>query len=223
LRRALGLVQESFELLGTLEAGSQPYNADNLRQEALARRPDVHARQLAVQEADARVRLEVANRYGNPTIGPDYEYGESRANHVGVQLNLPLPVFNKRRGEILQRQAERDRAALDLRQTEVLVQQQVQAALDRLAEASRGVDVYRARILPNLRTSLDEVQRLYSAADPGADLSRVIDFRRRLLKAQDGYLDALLELRQAQADLAAAVGDPTLAVAPADRATGHSP
>jgi cobalt-zinc-cadmium efflux system outer membrane protein len=214
LRRALGMVNETFELHGSLETPAKQHDAASLTQEALQRRAELHARRLAVDEADARLRLEMANRHGNPTIGPDWEYSDTRTNHIGVQLGLPLPVFNRHRGEILQRQAEQARASLELRQTEVLIRQQVQAALDRLEEARKGVAVYRTRILPNLQSSLQELQRLYALAEPGADLPRVIDFRRRLLKAQDAYLDALLELRQAQADLAAAVGDPSLAMPP---------
>jgi hypothetical protein len=42
------------------------------------------------------------------------------------------------------------------------------------------------------------------------DLARVIDIRRRLLRARDMYLDALFEQSQAQVDLAAAVGDLSL-------------
>jgi hypothetical protein len=42
------------------------------------------------------------------------------------------------------------------------------------------------------------------------DVLRVIDVHRKLLRARDGYLDTLWELRQAQADLAAALGDPAL-------------
>ena len=41
---------------------------------------------------------------------------------------------------------------------------------------------------------------------------RIIDLERKLLQAQSGYLDALWEINQAQADLAAALGDPTLGV-----------
>jgi cobalt-zinc-cadmium efflux system outer membrane protein len=214
LRLALGMVNEVFDLQGTLETRPGRPNVVRLTQEALEQRADLHARQLAVAEAEARLRLELANRYGNPTIGPDWEYDDTRANHIGVQIGVPLPVFNRRRGEVLQRQAERARAELEVSQYEVLVRQQVQGAVDRLEEARQGVDLYRSRILPNLQTSLEEVRRLYALADPGADLSRVIDFRRKLLKARDGYLDVLLELRQAQADLAAAVGDPALAVTP---------
>jgi outer membrane protein TolC len=46
------------------------------------------------------------------------------------------------------------------------------------------------------------------------DVLRVLDVRRKLLKAREGYLDALYELRQSQDDLSAAVGDIALAIEP---------
>src|SRR5262249_42945634 len=53
----------------------------------------------------------------------------------------------------------------------------------------------------------EEFDKLYQAGQPGVDLARVIDIRRRLLRARDSYLDVLFELSQAQTDLAAAVAD----------------
>jgi hypothetical protein len=57
------------------------------------------------------------------------------------------------------------------------------------------------------------------------DLARVIDIRRRLLRARDSYLDVLFELSQAQTDLAASVADLSFAgcraVPPAS--TGEQP
>src|SRR5262249_52793424 len=119
LRRALGVVGEAFELQGTLSIPSQPWDADTLTRTALDRRGDRHARQSAVDEADARLRLARADRRGNPNVGLAYEYDDARANLIGIQFSLPLPVLNKRQGEIMQRQAERDRAASELNQTEV--------------------------------------------------------------------------------------------------------
>jgi len=52
---------------------------------------------------------------------------------------------------------------------------------------------------------------LFSEGERGADILRVIEVRQRLLQARDGYLDAVWEVRQACADLAAATGDPFLA------------
>ena len=64
-------------------------------------------------------------------------------------------------------------------------------------------------------------------------LPSILDVQRKLLKAQDGYLDALFAYTQALADLAQAVGDPGLALglyrasehrdgaAPAEKTSNH--
>src|SRR5207245_9903972 len=104
------------------------------------------------------------------------------------------------------------RAALDLRSAEIASQQQVHAALSRLATARAIVETYRSRRLPNLEASLKNMETLFSQG--GVDLLKVIDLHRTLLTARSGYLDALFELRQARDDLAAAVADPSLTVDP---------
>jgi outer membrane protein TolC len=215
LRRALGPVPGTLVLKGGLTPAVAGGDAEALPRVALERRADLRARESALAEADARLRLEVANRYGNPVIGPAYELDPTRVNLVGAQMALPIPVLNVHRGEIRQRQAERDRAALEVRQVEVQVQQDVDAALARLKSALAWEETYRAHLIPDLRKGLAEMEKLFEAGDPGVDLLRVLDVRRKLLAAQDGYLDALWEISQARADLAAAVGDPTLLAPPA--------
>jgi cobalt-zinc-cadmium efflux system outer membrane protein len=212
LRRSLGTVQQTVEVQGTLEVPVPPADLEILTTAALERRPDLHAREAAVGEAEANLRLQIANRFGNPNVGPAYEYDPTRVNLIGIQLSLPLPVFNRHRGEILQREAEVARASLDLRQTQVVVRQDMQAALARLKQAQDAVDLYRRQVLPNLREALEKFALLYEQADPGVDLIRVLDLRRKLLRARDGYLDALFEMNQALADLAAASGDLTVAL-----------
>ncbi|HLJ97441.1 MAG TPA: TolC family protein [Gemmataceae bacterium] len=208
LRAALGLRNEAIHVAGALSPTPTVDDAQNLVQEALDRRPDLQARQAALHEAEGRLRLAIADRFGNPNIGPDYEYNETRANFLGMQMTVPLPVFNKHRGEILQREAERNRAALDLRSTETLIQQQVYAALSRLNTARATVEMYQTRVLPHLEESVKDMERLF--LEGGGDLLRVINLRAKLLQARGGQLDALYELRQGYNDLAAAVADPTL-------------
>jgi cobalt-zinc-cadmium efflux system outer membrane protein len=212
LRLALGSVNGASELDGTLDVPSSNWEAELLTQTALERRADLRAREAAVAEADARLRLEAANRYGNPIIGPAYEYDPTRVNLIGAQISLPLPVFNTRRGEILQRQAERARAALEFEQAELVVRHDVQRGVTRLEEARAGLEVYRAQVLRDAESGVAEIELLFKNGEPGVDLPKVIEFRRKLLKARDGYLEALLEMRQALADVAAAVGDPALAL-----------
>ena len=56
------------------------------------------------------------------------------------------------------------------------------------------------------------MESLFQQGQAGVDVLRVLDVRRKLLRAQDGYLDALLVYTSALADLAQAVGDPALAM-----------
>lgn len=207
LRRALGMIDEAFQLDGTLEKGFIPPPATVLVQAGLERRPDLHALEFAVREAADRRRLEVANRFGNPSFGPAFEFNETSVVFTGGWLIWSPPVLNTRKGEIRQREAELARAAQALHQGEIQIQQDVFASLARLEQAEEVVKNFRTQTLPVLRQTREELDKLYEAGQPGVDMARVIEVRRRLLRARDAYLDVLLELSQAQIDLAAAVAD----------------
>jgi outer membrane protein TolC len=128
---------------------------------------------------------------------------------IGAQINLPLPFPNRHRGEIMQGEAEEVRAALELRQAEVEVCEDVAAALARLDVAEKRAEIFRSQALPDLRRAVEDMEKLFQAGD--VDLLKVIDVRRKLLKARDSYLDALWSVRQARAELLAATGEPVLA------------
>jgi outer membrane protein TolC len=212
LRRVLGLVDEPLYFQGRLSATAPEPDLDGLTRRTLDDRADLRALRLAVDEAEARLRLEVANRWGNPSTGPFFEYNETSDYFIGATLVWPVPICNTRKGEILQRQAERERARLAVRAAEVLAQEDVRAALNRLADATALVDSYRTQTLPALEEARDSMDRLFAQGEPGVDLPRVLESRRRILRARAALNDALWELSQARADLAAAVGDPTLAL-----------
>ncbi len=214
LRSALGVVGGgAFDLQGDLAAPPLPSEpAAVLAAAARDQRADRHAREAAVAEADATLRLEFANRFGNVTAGPTYEFDNSSINNIGATVSVPLPVLNLRRGAIMQREAEKARAALDLRQVDVEIDQEVTAALTRLAQARAWSDDYNKDVLPNLEKSLREIRLLFESGDATVGALQILDVQRKLLKARDGLLDAQFEVRQAVADLAAALGDPAVAV-----------
>jgi cobalt-zinc-cadmium efflux system outer membrane protein len=214
LRRQLNTSDDTFTVSGELDRPLPTAPAPAIAQYAVQLRPDVHARSAAVAEADAKLRLQIRDRFGNPSIGPSYEVNETNAVFVGVALSAPIPVFNSKQGEIAQRRAELVRARVDLQQTELRVAQDVQAALARFAEAHRWAAEYPAEVLPNLRRAQQDMTQLFAAADQGVDVLRLIGVQRNFLQAQDAYLDAKFEVSQASADLAAAVGDPALALPP---------
>jgi outer membrane protein TolC len=207
LRRALGIVNgPPLVLDGKLDMAAPVPDVAAGTEEAFQRRPDLFAHRAAVAQAEAAVRLEIANRFGNPTVGPAYTYDPTRINEIGAQINLPVPVFNTRRGQIQQRQAEQTRAVLELRQTEIQIRQDVEAALNRLASARAAAEVYRTSVLPSFQTALEGIEKLFVQGEPGVDVLRIIDMRRKLIRARDSYLGTLWEVSQARADLVAAIG-----------------
>lgn len=210
LRRALGMTGETVTVEGTLEKSFVMPPPAILVQAGMERRPDLHALEFAVREAQERMKLEVANRWGNPSLGPAFEYNETSVYFIGSWLIWSPPVLNTRRGEIRQRHAEIARALQAQHQGEILVQQDVFASLARLKQAGEVVDNF-LKALPKLRETREKIDILYEAGQKGVDLTRVIEVRRRLLRTRDAYLDVLFELSQAQTDLAAAVADVSFA------------
>jgi cobalt-zinc-cadmium efflux system outer membrane protein len=214
LQRSLGALGPPCEVQGELSVPMVPADAETLAEAAVQQRPDVQSRRVAIEEAEARLRLEVANRFGNPSIGPAMEYNETSVTFVGIVVNAPLPVLNTRRGEIELRKAEQQRALLDLNQAEVQARQDVEAALSRLAQARAWANSYQKDVLPSLERSRKQLEKLFAQGEPGVDALRILDVQRRYVKAYDSAVDALYEVCLAAADLAAAVGDPSLAVGP---------
>jgi cobalt-zinc-cadmium efflux system outer membrane protein len=215
LRRALGLVGSPACIQGALDTPDLPCDAMALQVAAQERRAERHARCEAINEARGRLNLVRADRFGTLSIGPAYSINETSVEFIGGQVSVPVPVFNCRKGEIQQREAELQRAMLDMRQVEVQIQQDVEASLARLASARAAVRTYQDEVLPALRTALEGIEKLLIQGEPGVDALRVIDLRRKLLRARNGSLDAQWEVGQASADLSAAVGDPALLVSPA--------
>jgi cobalt-zinc-cadmium efflux system outer membrane protein len=212
LRRTMGIDTEVAACKGHLDTNETVIDPEVLTRVALNTRPDLQALHMAVEEAEQRVRLEIANRWGNPSVGPAMEYNETRATFVGATLWLPIPVLNTRRGDILMRQAERDRALADAHRVETQATLDIRAALDRIREAQRWVDYFGTEALPALQKTMEAFEKLFAAGEASVDVLRLLDARRRLQRARDGYLDALFELNQGRADLAAAVGDLGLVV-----------
>jgi outer membrane protein TolC len=215
LRRVWGVDKEVAAFDGRLSPTAPADDVAELTRMALQMRPDLKALQMAGIEADQRVRLEIANRYGNPSIGPAMEYNETRVTFVGAWMVYALPVLNTRRGDIMLREAERDRVTADQRRIEIQAGIDVRAALARMREAQKWVNYFGAESLPALQGAMEAFEKLFALGEPSVDVLRLIDARRRLLRARDSYLDALWELSQARADLAAATGDLGAALDPA--------
>ena len=208
----MGTTDDSFTLFGSLEVELPPTDQTTLTQLALDNRADLRARQNAVAEAQATLQLVEANRYGNPSIGPFYEYDNTRVSVIGARLSMPLPCLNTKRAEIMKAETDVAKVRGEVQQLELQIAQDVQAALARLADARKWAADYEKEVMPNLLKARQEVQKLFENNDPSVDLSKLLAVTRAYLKANETLVDARFEISQAEADLALAVAEPSLAL-----------
>ena len=208
----MGSSDDSFTLFGTLDVDLPKIDQTALTRLALDNRPDLHARQNAVAEAEAGLQLIQANRFGNPSVGPFYEYDNTRVSIIGARVSMPLPVLNLKRAEIMKAETDVFKVRSEVQQLELQVAQDVQAALARLAEAKKWAADYENDVMPNLQKVRQEVQKLFENNDPSVDLSKLLTVTRNSLKANETLVDARYEVSQAEADLALAVAEPSLAL-----------
>jgi outer membrane protein TolC len=214
LRRLLGTLDDSFVVVGDLDVPLPSTDQAALTHLALEQRADLQARRSARSEAEAQLRLVVANRYGNISTGPFFEYDPTRTYYIGARLSTPLAIFNTRKGEIHKAETDVAKVCSEVEQLEMQASQEVQAALARWTDAGKWAASYRTDVLPDLTKAKQEIEKQYANNDPNADFARLLTIQRSFIKANENLLDARYEVSQAQADLALSVAEPTLAIGP---------
>ncbi len=191
LRLTLGLADPG-ELMPqgeiALPDAEGPIDFDALSAAAGDNQPEVRAKAAALAQADAAVALAHANQRADITAGPALEIDENKTFFAGATLQVPLQFYNKKQGELLQAEAEREKAAADLEQTRLKVKLGVRSAWEQYAAARRTTELLAIEVLPASQRHLQDAQRLLDAGQ--MDLLRLMELRRRNLAIRQQLLDA---------------------------------
>lgn len=103
-----------FDVSGNFDFNETLPTLDELRQIALAARPDLKAAIQTVDQAQASHRLAVANGSTDPTFGIDVGRNPpGLSQYIGLSMSVPLRIFDRNQGEKL-------RTTLDVRRNERL-------------------------------------------------------------------------------------------------------
>ncbi|MGB5285037.1 MAG: TolC family protein, partial [Polyangiales bacterium] len=195
--------------LGELDEPRRTPAIDDLLRLAAERHPGIAARQSAVEEAEARVRLENREAWPEPILGVLYTR-ESLPNikiheHI-VQGTMTVPIpFSQRNQE----GRARARADLSVRQAEAQsFRQTLEARLTRAAIAvdadADRIAAYGTEILPAFEGNLTLLRRAFELGE--VDLLQVLVARERLLRIQQDALTAHQDYYRDVAALEAEVG-----------------
>ena len=178
--------------------------------EALAsqvhKNPDI-ARWAAEMDA-RRAHVEVARSKAIPdlTVSGGVRYlNEPKEGAFVVGFSLPLPLFDRNQGGILEAHARLTKAELERRAAEVRVHTALSNAYQNLVSAANEVATLQNDVLPAAEEAFQATQEGYRLGKFG--LLDVLDVQRTLFDTRGRYLEALATYHKAVAELERFTGE----------------
>jgi outer membrane protein, heavy metal efflux system len=170
----------------------------------LANAPGLARAQLEVNRRQALVEVERSLRIPDVTVslGGRRNVG---LNQALLGVSLPIPIFNRNQGNILEALRRTDKARDELSGTEIRLNNEIAQALERLNVARQEIEVLQREILPG-------AQNAYDAATKGFIMGKfsfleVLDAQRTLFQAKSQYLRALAEAHRSAAEIERVLGE----------------
>jgi outer membrane protein, heavy metal efflux system len=174
--------------------------------EALTRRPDLLAARSTVEQRDAALRLAIAQSRVDPVAGVSWTRKGVAAigSSYGVNITLPLPLFDRNQGDIARARAEKAAAEAQVRALEEQVRTEVATAFEQYRGSKQILDAIRADLLPAAQKSRDTAAYVYRTH--ASSLLEFLDAERAWNDTTDSYVDAQAAVRSAAFQLHAAMG-----------------
>ncbi len=195
---------EQFDVSGTFDFKEQVPAQEELRQAALAERPDLRAAMESVSKAQTDYKLAVANGSTDPTFGMDFARNPPIPVYVGVSVNIPLRIFDRNQGE-------KEHTRLDIGRSEKLrdaaqaqVFSDVDSAYVTLQNTLTLLRPYKAKYLETAARVRDTIAFSYQRGQ--ASLVDYLDAQRDYRSVEVTYLNLVGSYLSAAGQLNLAVG-----------------
>ncbi|MDT7541691.1 MAG: outer membrane protein heavy metal efflux system [Acidobacteriota bacterium] len=195
-----------IDVAGTLDYQPYEFSLVELRDKALAARPDLKAAQLSERAADASIRLQNAQRIPDVTLGAGVDQVPLGTSTYSFGVGVTLPVFDRNQGERAKALIERQRA----QNQQQLITNQLVSDVDKALVAfelqKRRVELYRTGVL----TKVDEIQNLTEFALKAGESSTLdlLDAIRTRRDTLASYYQALFDYHSSLLDLELATATP---------------
>jgi cobalt-zinc-cadmium efflux system outer membrane protein len=210
LKRLLNVTPDAtLDPSGELRAAPATYDLRTLIARAAEARPDLLAGEREVKRVDAETALTRRLIIPNPTLEGFYreEAGiDGSERIVGGGLRIPLPVFDRRQGELMALAGRRRQAQFEVDGTLRTVEKEVADTFQSYEAARREVGIFEQDILRRAEENFRFIETAYRAGK--IDFLQFVVVQNDLVSAQLSYLDSLAALREAEVNLERAVGAP---------------
>jgi len=178
-------------------------NQSTLLEQALARNPGVKVQEAEAERTGLSLQSIRKSRLPDFKVGPSVEYTRDE-QIVGFGLSLPLPFWDKKKGEIATATAEQEKALAELEKLRREIMRDVTTAAQNLTSAKDSLTFYTPALRDKLKAALDAATRSYS--EGRMPLLLYLESQRTYFDTQADYFETLQKLFEAQAELESAAG-----------------
>ncbi len=186
-------------LAGELIPKGPPLDRESAWHRILEESPESQFAQAEVVRDQITVRREqvepIPNIRVQGGVGHDSQIGEKGT--VGtVQVGITLPIFNRNQGTIQEAKAEVARAQAEVARVELSLRRRLADTFQSYANALDAVQTYRENTLPKAQKALELYMDYFKQRR--ATWPQVLVAQRTYFQLQEGYIDALVQLRRAE-------------------------
>jgi cobalt-zinc-cadmium efflux system outer membrane protein len=182
------------------------FSPADLRDKAMAARPDLKAAQLSETAANAAIRLQNAQRIPDITVGAGIEQIPSGGSTYNVGVSIPLPVSNRNQGERAKALIQKQKALND----QQLIANQVLSDVDKAYVAfeiqRRRIELYRTGVLKKV----NDIQTMteFSLKAGESSILELLDAIRTRRDTLAGFYQTLFDYQMSLLDLELATATP---------------
>ena len=195
---------ERFDVTGPFDFGEPLITLDELRNVALASRPDLQAALQAIEKAKTDYRLAVANGSTDPTFGVDAGRNPPIPAYIGFSVSIPLKIFDRNQGEKARTQLDIRRSQRLQEATQAQVFSDVDSAWAMLNSNRALLRPYKARYLQLADKVRETVSFAYQHG--GSSLLEFLNAQNDYRSVQLNYLNLVGSYLTAANQLNLAVG-----------------
>ncbi len=171
----------------------------------LAQNPDLARWAVEMERRRAALELEKANAITDPTIfGGTQRFKETDDTAVVFGLSIPVPVFNRNQGNILEARYNLAKARGQQRAVEANLYAVLADAYQALSSAFIEATDLKNEVLPGAQSAFDTARQGYREGK--FDYLMVLDAQRTFFYAKARYIESLAAYHRARADVERLIG-----------------
>lgn len=187
-----------LEPTGELEYMVMRPDLSGLIKGALQTRPDLKAVEREVERAELEIDLLKSQRVPNPQVEGFLAREEGSHRIVGGAVTIPLPLIDRKQGELQKAGASKEAARLNLENKHLQIRKEVQSAYEVFLASQKGLEAYEG-IVTEMAESLKLNELTYTEGKVG--FVEFVLLQNNLIEAKISYLEALLGYYRAIVDL----------------------